>query len=131
MTGEQCKKCGTVLYLHYGAHCWSCDKPEPELKKVFEFFQVAEYIAQKEGYLIESDQKSRLLGKLSGKDVWRREVLKEIEFPGNDCYISWYISDVHSEESPEDDDVLWQFNQGLIKHFGMQPDDSILLSISW
>lgn len=95
-----------------------CDKPEDiEPMRILCFFKVAKYIATQEGY---SD------------DRWCRDVLANMNFPGNDCYITWYIStDRYGDGDSESVKTLRQFDAGLMKYFDLQEDDKILLRISW
>lgn len=122
-----CAKCHGPLFR---GHCSFHDIPKPETRSVYDMFEVLEYISRQEGYLCNSStQEDRLAARLAGREEWHREVLNEIEFPGNDCHIDYLVSD---PESPyQICDVSRQFDAGLIKYFGFKIDDAVLFHISW
>jgi len=113
-----CPKCGGPMLIHYGFTCPLCDIPQPDTRKIYDFFKIATYIAAHEGYPWGS-------GNLNS---WVRKVLLALDFPGNDCIISYCVLD-----DPEEyvTDVEYEFAQGLQKYFDISENDSILLSISW
>lgn len=111
----KCVKCDGVMDIHYGEWCPMCDKPEPEQCPVFDFFRAAKYIAAHEGYSWAQNDSNN----------WYRRLLAEIEFPGNDCYINWYVDESNESE------LYNQFDAGLKKYFGCKDGDEILLNISW
>jgi hypothetical protein len=111
---DRCVKCGGIMDIHYGSWCPICDKPEDQTVRVLDFFRVAKYIAAHDGYPYEND----------AVDNWYRNVLREIEFPGNDCYIAWWVDDPYTT-------VIEQFNAGLMRYFDVKPGEKILLNISW
>ena len=108
-----CKKCGGTLISYYGAVCPLCDKPEETTKRILNFFRIAFYIAAHEKYAL---------------NTWPDKVLRGLEFPGNDCYIEWYIG---AEGEYDYSEEICQFNSGLAKYFGVKSSDTILLNISW
>jgi hypothetical protein len=118
MNHNQCKKCGGIMDMHYLLWCPTCDKPEPAMTPIYEFFKVARYIAQHEGYEWKDHKTS-----------WVNKVLGDLDIPGNDCYIPFHVLD--DEEEYDIYEHLHQFAAGLIKHFGIQDDTSIILCISW
>jgi len=115
-TVNTCKKCGLELDIHYGAWCPNCDKPEDKNYRILDFFRVAKYIAQHEKYDYSN----------SNSNNWYRTVLRQLEFPCNDCYISHYV-DLERDEVVSEQ--MWQFNKGLKKYFGVP--ERCLLNISW
>lgn len=114
-----CKKCGCKMEMHYVEFCPKCDKPEDNSVRVIDYFRTAYYIAAQEGYDYNT----------SNHNNWLRTVLLQMEFPGNDCYISigWEDEEYEDEYDPE----LWQYYMGLKKHFNVNGQDEILLNISW
>jgi hypothetical protein len=95
-----------------------CDKPTDQTKRILDFYKVAAYIAAHEGYSWDSNDLRN----------WPRKVLSQMEYPGNDCYISWGKLD--DEDEDEYGTELWQFGKGLEKYFDIG-DEDILLNISW
>jgi hypothetical protein len=95
------------------------DKPTPTIIPIYDFFEVATYIAFHEGYVWDSP---------GNRDNWYRDVLSEMEYPGNDCYVTWFVG---SDDFQDYAQPLREFDEGLRKHFGLKPDDTILLNISW
>ncbi len=77
---EACPKCDGEMDIHYGLWCPMCDKPETRSLKAIDFFRAAKYIAAHEGYPWSiSDPK------------WYRKVLENVDFPGNDCFVTYYV----------------------------------------
>jgi len=97
--------------MHYVQYCPMCDKPEPKVVTVYEFFKVAMYIVAHEGY----------------DRIWVNNVLDCIDFPGNDCTVDYCVI----EDEDEDEEVLRQFNAGLMKHFNLDRGDELMIEISW
>ena len=88
---------------------------ELERIRIFNFFAVAEYIAENEGY---------------DRD-WIRSVLADFE-TGNDCYKLFFISQDEDLDSP-----FSQLTRGLVKYFDFREEsedyngDEVLFEISW
>lgn len=122
---DTCNCCGGKVDYYMGPWCPKCDKPDDEVvSRVLNYFKVSTYITAQEGY----------------DDEWTNEVLNTIGFPGNDCYIRWWVTIEKLDPDPEidpdgiyDDTVALtnQFNAGLMKYFNLQDGDEILLHITW
>ena len=118
---KKCKNCGTDIEMHYVEFCPMCDKPNDKNYRVLDFFRVAIYIAAHEGYNYTQGHHEK----------WHNQILKEIEFPRNDCFISWCIREEGSWDPEGYNLVLIQFDDGLRKYFNVKDGENILLNISW
>ena len=93
------------MEIHYVEFCPMCDKPVDDTVRVLDYYRTAYYIAAQEGYnYSKNDYKN-----------WIRTALNQMEFPGNDCYISIGWED---DEEDEYGTALWQYYMGLKKYFG-------------
>jgi hypothetical protein len=126
MKWGKCKKCNGDLDMHGNKWCPKCDKPKAETCVVLDFLKVARYIAEHEGYPYKDDGSVE-----SHRNTWVYRLMNELEFPGNDCYISWYMLIEDEYEEDERDSLTWQFDQGLRKHYGFKDDELVILNISW
>jgi len=110
------------MQMNYVYYCPMCDKPEPVMTAVLDFFKATAYIAAHMGYSMQNGNDSVY------KKDWRRELLSRMDIPGNDCYVLW----VALEDDEEDyESELWQFDQGLRNYFNLKDGGTILLNISW
>jgi len=115
---NKCKKCSGNMEMHYVEFCPMCDKPEDEVVRTLDFYRTAYYIAAHEGYEY----------KRNNTKSWLHRVLSQMEFPGNDSSINFgWEDDCEEEYEPE----LWQYCQGLKKHFGVDGEEGVMLNISW
>lgn len=113
-----CSKCGGALDMHYVRWCPSCEPPQSEMRKVFDFFKTARYIARQEGY----DQRE-----YEHRD-WVNEVLGHLEFPSNDSFIELTPGISTFSTTPQESK---EYFTGLVNHFDIGDNETILLEISW
>jgi len=111
----KCLKCGNALDMHYTG-CPRCEAPQPENRKVLNFFKTARYIARQEEY-------DRILKNTDQQ--WGQKVLQQLDYPRNDSFVEIYPA---LEDGPSE---LSEYCAGLCNHFGIKTNEPIILEISW
>lgn len=98
------------------------DKPKIQTVQTLNLIDVARWISTQEGYPETPHHKA-----------WTHRLMSELEIPGNDCYVSYYLMDDDDIEdfATSEYEALYQFDMALRKYYNLNSNDHIVLKISW
>jgi hypothetical protein len=107
---EKCPKCKRNMDVHYGNHCFHCNKPEAETKKVYNLICVLKYLDKKRPGLYD-----RMWGTIAEFSAFSNGTIGSYMLP-RDC--EDYIGEVSESfredielvyaEYPDAEDALWE-----------------------